>query len=57
VKALEAPPAQVGPKPQGFTSVEAKRQFLANPTRFPNDAEWNEMTPIEQASFLMALED
>lgn len=57
MKALEAPPAQVGPKPQGFTSVEAKRQFLANPTRFPNDAEWNEMTPIEQASFLMALED
>jgi hypothetical protein len=33
------------------------RENLANPTRFPSDTEWESMTPIEQASFVMGLED
>ena len=33
------------------------RRNLANPTRFPTDAEWELMTPIEQASFIMGMED
>ena len=33
------------------------RENLANPTRFPSNTEWESMTPIEQASFIMGLED
>ena len=41
---------------KGFASPETKREFLANPTRFPNDREWEDMTPIERASFIMDLD-
>jgi hypothetical protein len=44
-------------KDNGFESVKVKRKFLANPDRFPTDREWEQMTPIEQASFLMAFDD
>jgi hypothetical protein len=33
------------------------RRNLANPTRFPTDEEWELMTPIEQGSFIMSMED
>jgi hypothetical protein len=53
----EKPQKPPAPKRKGFASIEEKRKFLANPTRFPTDEEWEEMTPIEQSSFLMAMED
>ena len=41
---------------KGFLSEEAKKRFLANPTRFPTDDEWDDMRPIEQHCFTMSLE-
>lgn len=41
---------------KGFPSEEAKKKFLANPTRFPTDDEWDDMSPIEQHCFTMSLE-
>lgn len=41
---------------KGFASPEEKRRFLANPTRFPTDAEWEDMTEVERWSFAASLE-
>jgi hypothetical protein len=36
-----------------WRSPEEKRKILADMKRFPTDDEWDEMTPIERASFIM----
>jgi hypothetical protein len=59
VSSLDGIESSLSTKPvsKGFASLEAKRHFLENPTRFPTDAEWNELTPIERNCFLASMED